>query len=216
MLRLIFTGQEHYIRIVTDHAIIYSPPPRCHAVNMRPGSPFYSLCLHLKYGHRPISHLQSMIDGRHIKVPKGHLKKLALLPGPCPVCVIGGATKLPRSPCVDMTELPVGTRWHLDFSFFNTRSVCGFNASLTVIDASSRMLFEFQCRNKRPLIDIVGFFFDLQKRQGYPCVAGRVDKGGKLARSEEFMMFMKVKVGMLMETTGGDNSTNNGKTESPH
>ena len=29
-------------------------------------------------------------------------------------------------------------------------------------------------------------------------------------------MFMKVKVGMLMETTGGDNSTNNKKTESPH
>ena len=98
-------------------------PPRCHNINVSPTSPLYSLLLHLKYGHRPLRVLQDMIDTGHIKVPKAFPKKLAPLPGRCPICDMTGATKLPRGPCVDTTELPVGFRWRIDFTFFNKRLI---------------------------------------------------------------------------------------------
>ncbi len=121
-----------------------------------------TLSLHLKYGHRPISHLQAMIDGGHLKLPKDHPRKLAPLPGLCPVCQISGATKVYRGPCVDTMELPVGMRWRIDFMFFNTHSVSGFIASLTIVEATSWILFEFPCCNKQPPIDIMDFSFDLK------------------------------------------------------
>jgi len=139
-------------------------PPRCHAINIKPGSSYWSLVLHLKYGHRPLPVLQSMIDKGHIKVPKSFPKKLAPFPGRCPVCDMAGATKIPKGPCVDTTELPVGYRWHMDFTFFNKRSIRGFIASLTIIDAASRMTFEFPCRNKQPPINICSYFFDLMMK----------------------------------------------------
>ena len=90
-----------------------------------------------------------MIDNQHIKVPESFPKKLVTYPGQCLVYDMAGATKIPRESCVNMTEFPVGYRWHVDFTFFNKRSVCGFIASLTITDAASRMMFEFLCRNKR-------------------------------------------------------------------
>ena len=44
-------------------------PPQCHAISIKPGSSYWSLVLHLKYGHRPLKVLQSMINNQHIKVP---------------------------------------------------------------------------------------------------------------------------------------------------
>ena len=177
---------------------------------------FYSLLLHIRYGHRPISLLQAMIDQGHINVAPGQSKKLAPLPGPCPICVMAGATKIPRGPCVDTTELPVGFRWHMDFTFFNTLSKRGFRSCLTAIDATSRMLYLFPCRNKRPPIDITRYLFNILRQMGYPCVTVRVDEGGELARSEEFMLFLKDELHMRAETTGGHDSSSNGKIESPH
>ena len=191
-------------------------PPRCHAINIKPGSSYWSLVLHLKYGHRPLPVLQSMIDKGHIKVPKSFPKKLAPFPGRCPVCDMAGATKIPRGPCVDTTELPVGYRWHMDFTFFNKRSIRGFIASLTIIDAASRMTFEFPCRNKRPPIDICSYFFALMKKQDYACVCARMDEGGELAKSEEFILFMRDTLNMAVQTTGGDASSLNGMAEAPH
>ena len=191
-------------------------PPRCSAINVKPSSPAWTLLLHLKYGHRPREVLQTMINQGHIKLPKGFPKHLAPFPGHCPICQMAGATKLPRGPCVDTTELPVGFRWHLDFTFFNKRSIRGFEASLTIVDATSRMTFEFPCRNKRPPIDIIGYFFSLMKRQKFPCIAARVDEGGELAKSEEFNRFMIEELEMVMQTTGGDSSNLNGMAEAPH
>ena len=86
-----------------------SLPPRCHNINIKPSSPLWTLILHLKYGHKSVDALQQMINAGHIQLPKGHPKKLAPFPGRCPVCDIMGATKLARGPCVDTTELPIGT-----------------------------------------------------------------------------------------------------------
>lgn len=99
-----------------------------------------SMYLHLKFSHRPISYLQTMIDHKPplIILPPGFPTKLPELHAPCPICVIAGATKKPRGPLVDTSELPVGTRLHADFSFYSVRSKRGFIAALTLIDATSR------------------------------------------------------------------------------
>ena len=93
------------------------------------------------------------------------------------------------------------------FHIFNKRSIRGFIASLTIIDAASRMMFEFPCRNKRPPIDICSYFFALMRKQGYACVCVRMDEGGELAKNEEFVMFMRDTLIMAIQTTGCDASS---------
>jgi hypothetical protein len=75
-----------------------------------------------------------MIDADIVVIPSGFRKKLTELLSPCPICVIGGATKIPRGPIVDTMELPVGTRFHLDFSFYSCVSIRGFKSLLTITD----------------------------------------------------------------------------------
>ena len=49
--------------------------------------------------------------------------KLAPLPGKFPICDAAGMTRIPRGPLSDTTELPVGTRFHIDYCFFNEVSI---------------------------------------------------------------------------------------------
>ena len=85
-------------------------------------TPLLSMWLHQLYGHRSIATLQAMVDAGEIQGP-GLPCKLAPIPGRCPICDAAGATKIPRGLLSDSTELPVGTRWHLDFAFFNETSL---------------------------------------------------------------------------------------------
>ena len=94
-----------------------------------------------------------------------------------------GATKVPMGLCVDITELPVIYQWHLDFTFFNMRLICGFIAYLTIIDAMPRMLFEFPYRNKHAPIDVVSDFFALTRKQKM--------KAENWPNWEEFKKFMR-------------------------
>jgi hypothetical protein len=213
---LIHPGGKHYKR-EHRHTHVALPPPRHHNINVKPGSPLYTLVLHNKYNHASVDTLQEMVNDGHIKLPKSHPKTLAPYPGRCPVCEIMGAVHLSRGPCVDTTELPIGTRWQLDYTFWNIRSIRGFIATLSIVESTSRMKFVFNCRHKRPPIDIVRRFFSIMRRQGYPCIRMRVDEGGELAKSEEFMSCVASEpLEMDVETTGGDNSTANGMVESPH
>ena len=105
---------------------------------------------------------------------------------------------------------------YVDFNFWNTRSIRGFIASLSIVEATSRMKFSFNCRHKRPPLDLLEYFFRLMQRQGYPCIVVRVDEGGELAKSTEFNQYMIDTLHMKVQSTGGDNSTANGMVESPH
>ena len=125
-------------------------PLCCYVIDIKPNSPYWSFVLHIKYGHRPLKTLPFIIDNDHIKVPKVFPKKLAQFPGHCPICDMVGWTKVPGGLCVDMTELPMEYRWYMDFTLFSRRSICGFIASLTIIDVTSSMTFELPWRNKHP------------------------------------------------------------------
>ena len=115
-----------------------------------------------------------MIDKGWIKAKKGLV--LAPLPGRCPICDAAGATKLPRGPPIDTTELPVGTLWHLDFTFFNVTSIRGFTAVLVIVEATTRYLWFFPCRHKNAPIDLCLFFSAMSVDRAFPSVPFRVMK----------------------------------------
>ena len=159
-----------------------------------------------------------MIDHKPpiITLPPGFPKKLPELTSQCPVCVVAGAIKSPRGPIVDTTELPVGTRLHLDFSFYDQTSICKNKAALTIVEATARYQWRFPCKNKRPPIVLVICFVRTLRVQGYNVSQIRVDEGGELARSTCFMKSCKKVLNIVVETTGGYNSTNNGKVKASH
>ncbi len=120
-----------------------------HSVKAFPkSSPLFTLLLHFKFGHRSIDSLQEMINSSHINLPKGYPKKLSPMPIQCPVCIVMGAVRFARGPCVDTTELPVGTLLHFDFQFYNKISRHGFTSALTGICATSCRKWIFPCRSK--------------------------------------------------------------------
>ena len=179
------------------------------------GSPLLSMILHLKYNHRSVASIQAMIDEGFIEGP-GFPCKLAPLPGRCPICDAAGLTKLRRGPLVDTTELPPGTRFHLDFTFFNVVSCRGFTSALIIVEATTRKLWFFPTKHKAPPLDLCLFFFNHLQRQGVPVLQLRGDEDGAFIGNTEFCGTMYKSCGLVMESTGGYASTINGKAESPH
>ena len=179
------------------------------------GTPLHSLMLHITRGHRSIAVLQQMIDKKLITGP-GYPCKLAPLPGRCPICDAAAITKLPRGPPRDTTELPVGVRWHLDFTFFNVESVRGFSACLIIVEATSRYIWIFPCASKSAPVDICMYFFTSLQRRGIPCSQLRSDEDGALVGNTEFCEIMYKVTGMSLESTGGGESSLNGTVETPN
>ena len=116
----------------------------CRAMSLQPasihhtllrGTPLLSFQLHIMYSHRSVASLQQMVDDKYITGP-GFPCKLAPLPGRCPICDASGLTKLRRGPLVDTTKLPVGSHFHIDFTFFNVESLRGFTSVLITVEAT--------------------------------------------------------------------------------
>lgn len=179
-----------------------------------PGTTLFSALLHQYYGHRSLSILQDMVDKGYIKGP-GLPCKLAPLPGRCPICDAARMTKVPRVKLKDHSSLPIGTRFHLDWAFWNVASIRGFTATLIVIEATTRYVWVFNSRSKSAPIDICLYFFNQLKSQGYPCIRLRCDEDGGLVNSTEFCKIMYKDLGMTLESTGGYESTINGTAETP-
>ena len=72
-------------------------------------------------------------------------------------------------------------------TYSSTSEVCFFITSLTIVDAASKMPFEFPYGKKPPHINIVSYLLALMKKQYYPYVCACMDKGGELAKLEEFI-----------------------------
>lgn len=230
------SGQTYSIPFITEHSIDYIKldvriPTRQSrsrlnyrhmslqpaSITSKPlrGTVLQSMWLHELYGHRSIAALQQMVDKGIIK-GRGLPCKLAPLPGNCPICIAAGATKIPRGSLTDRTEPPLGTRWHIDFTFFNTISRRGFSSALIIVEATSRYIWFFPCRNKKAPIDLCLFFFNQMQRQGLPVIRCRSDEDGALINSTEFCKMMHKSLGITLESTGGYESSINGTAESPN
>ena len=102
--------------------------------------------------------IQEMIDKNYIK-GKGLPCKLAHLPGRCSICNTAVATKLSQGLLVNTTELPVGARWHLEFTFFSVMSIRGFAGVLIIVKDTSHCLGFSPCQQKSTPVDLCLFFF---------------------------------------------------------
>ena len=89
--------------------------------------------LHINFRHQSIANLQLMID-KGLITGKGLPCKLAPLPGRSPICDAAKLTKIPRIVMTDHTPLPLGTRFHVDYAFFNVVSIRGFSAALIIVE----------------------------------------------------------------------------------
>ena len=177
-------------------------------------SPLLSLILHLKYNHHSIALLQNMIN-KGVITESGLHCKLAPLPGRFPICDASGSTKLSRGPPTDTKDLPVGTRWHIDFAFFNITSCRGFTSVLTIVEATTRYLWFLPCYHKISPIDLCLFSFHHIRRQWLPVHQIRSDEDGALISNPEFCTLMYTYLGTVLQSTGGYASNINGFVEAP-
>eukprot|EP00956_Cyclotella_meneghiniana_P013461 scaffold19493_cov42-Cyclotella_meneghiniana.AAC.2 len=116
-----------------------------------PGTTLFSALLHQYYGHRSLSLLQQMVDKGYITGP-GLPCKLAPLLGRCPICDAARMTKVPRVKLKDHSIVPIGVRYHVDYAFWNTESIRGFNATLIIVEATTRYIWLFHSRSRGVLL----------------------------------------------------------------
>ena len=123
--------------------------------------------------------------------------QLAPLLGRCPICDASRATKRRRGPLVDTAELPSGTHFHINFTFYNKKSCRGSTMALVIVKATTRYMLFFPTRHKRAHIDLCLFFFNHLRRQGFSACQLCSDGGSALVGSTEFCHIMYQSLGTL-------------------
>ena len=141
--------------------------------------------LHICYGHKKLTYIQDMIKKGYVDgISKN--TKLVPLPFRCIVCDAATATTLPQGKVKDFSKAPIGTLFHLDFTFFNVISVRDFSSALALAEGTSRRLWFFPTRSNNPPIDLCIYFFSWLKKGGINVQSLRCDEDGGLACSAEF------------------------------
>jgi hypothetical protein len=115
---------------------------------------------------------------------------------------------------VDTSTCSLGQVIHIDITFFDTPSVCGFNSALNAIDAKFRKLFGFPSSAKSVPVRIIKFFLLAMICEGKTVIDIRVDEEGAIARSATFTsMIVDTFSGICIVSTGGYALWLNGKIE---
>ena len=125
-----------------------------------------------------------------------------------------------------LPDAATGQHFHMDFGFvrgkeYNQKrgaktitSIDGKNAYLIIVDRATRLQWAFTTDNKRPPLEIIKNLLNKFKSTN-PHRTVRVDQGGELGRSEEFLKIV-TECGYLVETTGSDASSQNSMAERPN
>ena len=103
----------------------------------------------------------------------------------------------------------------MDFAFFNFESICGFTSTFVAICSANSYPFGLPSRSKRPPLDILKFLVVALRNQDKKVAFIRVDEVLALSRSSEFMSTCH-NMNIIVQTTGGDASSCNGKIKSPN
>ena len=98
----------------------------------------------------------------------------------------------------------------IDFAFFNVESIRGFTSTFLAICSATSYPFGFPSRSKRPPLDILKFIVATLRNQDKKVAFVIDDEDGALARSSEFMKTCH-NMNIIVQTTGGDASSINGK-----
>ncbi len=175
--------------------------------------PLTRLLVHQRLGHGCDTVLDTMCRNQTLLgLPKRPFPSRSC---PCPICI---TTKFTNTPKVKQTLCPStvkGELLHIDFSFWNVTSVRGFSSLLSIIDGSTRMLWNFPTASKRVPLTILEFFFGALTKENISILGIRVDEDGALANNTEFSNFLLAR-SIPLESTGGYASYLNGKIERPH
>ena len=91
-------------------------------------------------------------------------------------------TALPKYTIFDASNLQPGELIHIDFSFYNVTSICGFTSRLTVVCENTRMIWVCPTASKYALFSIVQFIMKIPKNEHQPCKRIRVGEDGDLAK----------------------------------
>ena len=125
-----------------------------------------------------------------------------------------------------LPDAATGQHFHMDFIFVRGKeykqkrgaktitSIDGKNAYLIIVDRATRLQWAFTTDNKRPPLEIIKNVLNKFKSTN-PHRTVRVDQGGELGRSDEFLKIV-TECGYLVETTGSDVSSQNGMAERPN
>ena len=168
--------------------------------------------IHQRMGHVPFTVLQEMARREMLH---GLPKKLLVPDEPCLICLQAKGRTLPHGQTMSTDNLRAGQRVHMDYSFVNVVSYRGFTSFLSVVCAKTRKLFAIATRSKRPPLELCRFLYMMFSRMGCQPLEIRVDRGGELAKSSEFVNFWFSK-GIVVNDTGGHASYLNGKVERPN
>jgi hypothetical protein len=124
-------------------------------------------------------------------------------------------TALPRKPTTLTTLLPIGARLQMDLGFYKTPSIRGFSCFLMVVESHTSYRWVYLCRNKKPPIKLVVWFVKYVRRFfGLPVCVIRTDGGGELWGSLLLRKTLReMDPPVLMEPTGAETSSANGKAE---
>ena len=169
--------------------------------------------IHLACMHLSESMIIKMVEkGTMTDMPKAIIPTMRRTACTCYICLKTKSTKLPRGQLVDKTNIPPFLILHLDFHFFNVKSIRGFESALAVSCGSTSYAFNFPTRSRAPPIHILSYLVNVLRTLNYKVLYLKVDEDGSLARSSEFCSKVE-ELNCVLQTTGGYNSTSNGQVE---
>lgn len=169
--------------------------------------------LHLAALHISPSVFIPMIrQGTLTDLPPSLLKGIEEWNCTCFICMLQKPHKLPKGKLEDKTNLPPFMRLHLDFHFYNIKSIRGFVSALAIVCASTSYPFNFPTKCRAPPLDIFKYLIRTIRSMGFQVVFIKVDEDGSLAQSSEFCKGI-MEENCVLQTTGGGNSTSNGQVE---
>ena len=103
----------------------------------------------------------------------------------------------------------------MDFASSNVEIIRGFTSTFVAICSDTSYPFGFKSRSKLPPLDILKFPVTTLSNYDMKVALIRVDEDSTLARYYEFMKTCH-NMNITVQTTGGDTSSINGKSESPN
>ena len=123
------------------------------------------------------------------------------------------SNKISRGPTIDVLKFSPGFIIDMDFVFFNVEVICEFTLTYVDICSDTSYPFGFLSRSKRPTLDILKFLVATLSNQFKKVSFVQVDEDGALERYSEFMNKCH-KMNIIVQITGGDVSSLNGKIKS--
>ena len=129
--------------------------------------------------------------------------------------MISKATKLVLHPIFRTGFFLIVTRIKADFTFLNGTSNKGFTSAFNIIDATQSYTFVLPNRSKCSPVSLLKATISVSRSVRYSCTIIIHDEGINLTKLVDFMITLH-DLHMIVETTGGYESTINGKLELPN